>query len=83
MVVPNPSVLWPFWMCWLEGGLVAKVIWGCFAQDDSSLRLLRCLRERCTVTGHLSLGTCVRGALLALSLLGQPARFAGERAAVG
>lgn len=83
LAVPNPSVLWLFQMCWLEEDWLQRC-------PDALHRTvcpsgpLGALREHCTATEDIwVMGTCVRGGLLALSLLRQPARFAEEWALVG
>lgn len=83
LAVPNPSGLWSFWMYWLEEDWLQRC-------PDALHRMacpsgsLGALLEHCTVTEHMwVMGTCVRVVLLALSLLGQLARFVGEWALVG
>ena len=83
LAVPNPSVLWPFRMYWLEEDWLQR--------RPDALHSMACpsgslgaLLEHCTATeDSWVMGTCVRGGLLALSLFGQPARFAGEGVLVG
>ena len=68
LAVPNPSVLWPFRMYWLEEDWLQRC--------PDALHSMACpsgslgvLLEHCTATeDSWVMGTCVRGDLLALSL---------------
>jgi len=83
LAVPNPSVPWPCWMYWLEEDWLQRC--------PDALRRMACpsgslgaLGEHHTATEDIwVVGSCVRGGLVALSLLGQPAGIAGAGALVG
>lgn len=83
MAVPNPSVLWLFQMYWLEQDWSQRCP-DALHRNACCSGSLGALLEHCTATEDAwVMGTCVRRGLLALALLGQPARFAGEGAVVG
>lgn len=77
LAVPNPSVLWPFRMYWLEEDQLQRCPDALHRTADP--RLLGCL----TRALYSDRGGLDHGGLLALSLLEQLAGFAGEEALVG